>query len=422
MKSESKFWKLVFGSGGVTACNMLRTFVVNKLLAIFLAPSFFACVGQLQNFMAAGHAMSSLAMQNGWVSLTAQNLGDKKKLAGIWRGGFKLTVFASIITFALAVIFCFVAPLDVLVPGIHPRRVQTAILFALPGILAMNAITITSSVMNGLGEYRRWAVIGIASSLLQCGWVAVFLYTGQLFVLSVIATQSIAAGIFALIVARGAGFRFSVIRSTALDIRSPWIAFAVMGIVPMLLSPVVLTAIRSFIGSEFGWNAAGIWQGVWKISDFFASGFSAILGVILLPKISDRLTKKEFWSMFSPVLCKMFALVLVVTVGVYFFRRPVVSLMLSESYAAVADYMPLQLVGDFFRTGGWALGLVLIARRETLKFVIAEVAGNAYLLVGTIVFSKTFEFNGPMIAYASENILYFVILFIVVRSFKWNTR
>ena len=194
-----------------------------------------------------------------------------------------------------------------------------------------------------------------------------------------------------------------------------------MGIVPMLLSPVVLTAMRSYIGSEFGWNAAGIWQGVWKISDFFASGFSAILGVILLPKISDRLSKKEFWSMFYPVLAKMFGLTFAVIAVIYFCRHLVVSLMLSDSYAAVADYMPLQLVGDFFRTGGWALGLVLIARRETVKFIVAEVLGNAYLLVGTIVFAKYFEFNAPMLAYASENVLYFIGLFIVVRRLKWNT-
>ena len=421
MNNESKFWKLVFGSGGVTACNMLRTFVINKLLAVFLPPSFFACVGQLQNFMTAGQAMSSLAMQNGWVSLTAQNKGNVKQLHGIWRGGFKLTVFASAATFALAIVFCFLAPLETLVPGIHPRLVQAAILFSLPGILAMNIVTITSSVMNGLGEYKRWAFIGIASSLLQCIWVAFFLYTGRLSVLSIIATQSILAGIFAVQVARGAGFHFDAIRNSLLDVRSPWFAFAAMGIVPMLLSPIILTAMRSYIGSEFGWNAAGIWQGVWKISDFFASGFSAIFGVILLPKISDKLTKKGFWSMFGPILAKMFGLTFVVVAVVYFCRGLVVSLMLSDSYAAVADYMPLQLVGDFFRTGGWALGLVLIARRETVKFIVAEVLGNAYLFVGTIVFAKYFEFNAPMLAYASENFLYFIGLFIVVRRLKWNT-
>lgn len=421
MNRESKFWKLVFGSGGVTACNVLRAFVVNKLLAMFLPLSTFACVGQLQNFMTVGQAMSSLAMQNGWVSLTAQNLDNREKLIGLWRGGFKLTSFATVFTSAVAVIFCFVAPLETLFPGIHPRLVQAAILFALPGILAMNIVTIASSVLNGLGEYKRWALVGVASSLLQCIWVAFFLYTERLSVLSIIATQSIVAGFFAARVASTAGFNFSVIRKSALDIRSPWFAFAAMGIVPMILNPVVLTVMRSFVGAEFGWDAAGVWQGVWKVSDFFASGFSAILGVILLPRISGKLTKREFWSTFNPVLYKMFGLSLLVVAVLFACRHIVVAILLSDTYAAVADYMPIQLVGDFFRTGGWALGLVLVARGETVKFLVAEVLSNVYLAVGTVAFSKVFEFNGPMIAYASENFLYFVVLYVVVRRLKWNT-
>jgi PST family polysaccharide transporter len=285
----------------------------------------------------------------------------------------------------------------------------------------MNMITIASSVLNGLGEYKRWALVGIASSLLQCIWVAFFLYTGRLSVLSIIATQSVIAGIFAARVASGAGFSLGLLRKSVLDVRSPWFAFAAMGLVPMLLNPIVLTVIRSYVGGEFGWNAAGVWQGVWKVSDFFAAGFSAILGVILLPKISDKLTKREFWAMFNPVLYKMFGLTLVVVALLFVCRHLVVSILLSSTYAAVADYMPIQLVGDFFRTGGWALGLVLIARGETVRFLVAEVLSNVYLAVGTVVFSKMYGFSGAMIAYASENILYFVALYIVVRRLKWNT-
>ena len=421
MNGESKFWKLVFGSGGVAACNMLRAFVVNKLLAIFLPLSTFACVGQLQNLMSIGQAMSSLAMQNGWVSLTAQNRGDRTKLVGIWRGGYRLTVFATIFTCIAAVLFCFLAPLETLFPGIHPRLVQAAILFSLPGIVAMNMITIASSVLNGLGEYKRWALVGIASSLLQCIWVAFFLYTGHLSVLSIIATQSVIAGIFAARVASGAGFSFGLLRKSVLDVRSPWFAFAAMGLVPMLLNPIVLTVIRSYVGSEFGWNAAGVWQGVWKVSDFFAAGFSAVLGVILLPKISAKLTRNEFWKMFNPILFKMFGLTLVVVALLFVCRHFVVAILLSSTYAAVADYMPIQLVGDFFRTGGWALGLVLVARGETVRFLVAEVLSNVYLAVGTVVLSKMFDFSGPMLAYASENILYFICLYVVVRRLKWNT-
>ena len=166
MEKSSKFWKLFFGSGSVTAVNALRAFAVNKLLAVFLPPAAFACVGQFMNWMSIGQATSSLAMQNGWVSLTAQNKDNLKELHGVWRGGFRITTFATIATCILAVIFCFAAPLEKMLPGIHPRLAQAAILFALPGILATNIVTITSSVMNGLGSVRRWALIQTVSSLL----------------------------------------------------------------------------------------------------------------------------------------------------------------------------------------------------------------------------------------------------------------
>ena len=196
MEKSSKFWKLFFGSGSVTAVNALRAFAVNKLLAVFLPPAAFACVGQFMNWMSIGQATSSLAMQNGWVSLTAQNKDNLKQLHGVWRGGFRITTFATIATCIIAVIFCFAAPLEKMLPGVHPRLAQAAILFALPGILATNIVTIASSVMNGLGSVRRWALIQTVSSLLQIVWVAFFLYTGRLSVLSIIATQTIVAGFF----------------------------------------------------------------------------------------------------------------------------------------------------------------------------------------------------------------------------------
>ena len=416
------FWKAFMGSGMVTFLNALRVFVVNKLLAVFLPPSAFACVGQFMNFMTMGQATSSLALQNGWVSLSAQNKDNLEQLRGVWRGGFRLTTFASIATFAIALVLCFTVPLENFFPGIHPRLVQAAIIFALPGVLATNVITISASVMNGLGHYRRWALINMVSSLWQMFWVAFFLYTERLSILSIVATQSVVAGIFAAQIAARAGFSLSEIRKTALDIRAPWLSYALMGIVPMVLSPVVLTFMRSTIGSELGWDAAGIWQGIWKISDFMTAFFSAILGVIILPKVSANMSKSEFWGMFRPILVKSMALALVAVTIFYFGRSLLVAIMLSSSYAGAADYMMMQLLGDFFRVGGWALGLVLIARRETKKFLVLEICSELVLACSTYAFVKLYEFNGPMMAYALENFLTLVASFILVNSLKWGNK
>lgn len=421
MKSDSvRFGKAFLGSGMVTFLNALRVFVVNKLLAVYLSPTAFACVGQFMNFMTMGQATSSLALQNGWVSLSAQNKNNLEQLRGVWRGGFRLTTFASIGTFAVALVLCFTLPLEKFFPEIHPRLVQAAIIFALPGVFAMNIITITSSVMNGLGRYRRWAIINMVASLWQMLWVAFFLYTERLSVLSVVATQSVIAGIFAVQIASRAGFSLKEIRKTALDIRSPWLSYALMGIVPMVLTPVVLTFMRVTVGENLGWNAAGIWQGIWKISDFLTAFFSAILGVIILPKVSAAMTKSEFWSLFRPIFFKTMTLAFVAVAVLYFGRSLLVSVMLSSSYAGATDYMMLQLLGDFFRVGGWALGLVLIARRETKKFLMLEICSQFVLAGGTYTFVKLYEFNGPMMAYAVENFLTLVASLIIVSRLKWG--
>lgn len=421
MSSDLKFAKLFAGSGAVTLFNALRAFAINKLLAVFLPPAAFACVGQFLNFMSIGSATSSLALQNGWTALTAQNKNNQDKLLGIWRGGLRLTTFASLFTFVIALLFCFMAPLEMLLPGVPTRLAQAAILFALPGILATNIITITAAVMNGLGENHKWALINIVTSVWQVLWVAFFLYTGRLSVLSIIATQSIVAAIFAGRISSRAGFSVNRIWKTALDTRGPWLSYALMGLVPMVLSPVVLTMMRTMVAFHFGNDAAGIWQSVWKVSDFLFMAMSAILTVIILPRVSASMNRGEFFKMFNPLLLRIMGISLAMTAVLYFGRSILVQVLFSQAYMGAVDYLPLQLVGDFFRAGGFALALVLIARRETVAFLSVEVGSEFLLAAGTFVGIKFLEFNGPMAAYAFENFVYFVVLYILVRRLKWNT-
>lgn len=421
MPSDLNFTKLFAGSGAVTLFNALRAFAINKLLAVFLPPAAFACVGQFLNFMSIGSATSSLALQNGWTALTAQNKNNQDKLLGIWRGGLRLTTFASLFTFVIALLFCFMAPLEMLLPGVPTRLAQAAILFALPGILATNIITITAAVMNGLGENHKWALINIVTSVWQVLWVAFFLYTGRLSVLSIIATQSIVAAIFAGRISSRAGFSVNRIWKTALDTRGPWLSYALMGLIPMVMTPVVLTLMRTMVAFHFGNDAAGIWQSVWKVSDFLFMAMSAILTVIILPRVSASMNRGEFFKMFNPLLLRIMGISLAMIAVLYFGRSILVQVLFSQAYMGAVDYLPLQLVGDFFRAGGFALALVLIARRETVAFLSVEVGSEFLLAAGTFVGIKFLEFNGPMAAYAFENFVYFVVLYILVRRLKWNT-
>ena len=148
---------------------------------------------------------------------------------------------------------------------------------------------------------------------------------------------------------------------------------------------------------------------------------SAILTVVLLPRISLKMSRGIFWSMFHPLLLRIMGISLAMILALYFGRGILVQVLFSSAYMGAVDYLPLQLVGDFFRAGGYALALVLIARAETTKFIVVEISSEIFLALGTFVGIKLFDFNGPMLAYATENFLYLVILYVMVRRLKWNT-
>lgn len=424
MASSSKaFFKLLSGSAGVTCVKTLVAFAVNKFLAVVLGPASFACVAQFQNVMAIGQAGSSLALQNGWVSLTAGNKALPSKLRGVWRGGFRLTIFATFGLVVVGALFASFAPLAELFPGVPERYVRAAVIFAIPGVACANVTAICAAVMNGLGRYKRWAAISISASCLQALWVVILISTKTLSLLSVIATQSILTAFVSLAVAKKAGFSFDAIRSNEAhnaETFAPWKSFALMGLAPMLLTPLVLTAVRYALASRAGWEVAGLWQGVYRISDFFNVAVSSALGVILLPKVSQKMDSAEFKRTFYPLLLRTLAIALVLCLAVFFLRDLVVAVFLSSAFAEAGLLIPWQLIGDFFHSGGWCVGLVLVARRETKKFLAFELLSQAFFLCSTLLLLNLVDAYAPVFAYAIENFLYFVCVLIAVGKLRWS--
>lgn len=421
--SQTPFLKLLSGSAGVTCVKTLVAFALNKFLAVVLGPATFACVAQFQNLMAIGQAGSSLSLQNGWVSLTANNKGSLAKLRGVWRGGFRLTVFATFGLVVVGAMFASFAPFETLFPGIPERYARAAIIFAIPGVACANVTAICAAVMNGLGHYKRWASISISASCIQALWVVLLLSTKMLSLLSVIATQSILTAFVSLAIAKKVGFSFDALRSNDAHNEqtfAPWKSFAAMGLAPMILTPLVLTAVRYALASHSGWNVAGLWQGVYRISDFFNVAVSSALGVILLPKVSQKMNAAEFKKTFYPLLLKTLGITLALCLVVFFLRGFVVSIFLSKAFADAVLLVPWQLIGDFFHAGGWCVGLVLIARQEAKKFLAFELASQIIFLGATLLLLNVVGAYAPVFGYALENFLYFVCVLIVVGKLEWR--
>lgn len=419
---KSGFWKESFVSGIATLVRIAASFATNKFLASLVGPVGFAVIGQLQNLISFGQGTSSLALQNGWVSLTARYKDKESELGPIWRGGFRLSVYASIASAIFFVLFAFIAPLDVVFPGIPLRYMQAAIIFAIPGFVSLTVTAICASVMNGLSDYRRWTAITMGTSVLNCLWVILMVSTKSLSVLSAVATQSVLSCFYAVYLARKGGFTYKRFWARIKPNFAIWRGYVWMGIVPMVVSPLLYLFVRSFLGRSFGWDAAGLWQGATRISDFFNVGFSSILGVVLLPRLSAALSHEKFHAELKRFLRVVLSLALALVLALYFLRDFVIRFALSESFLPLSSLIPMQFVGDFFKAGCWCLGLALIARRETAAFLCVEIGSELLFALLTVCGASVepIAYRAPFIAYAVENFACFVALILITRKLSWK--
>ena len=417
---QSGFWKESAISAVATFVRIAASFITNKFLAALAGPAGFAVIGQLQNLINVGQGTSSLALQNGWVSLTARYKNEEKELGPIWRGGFRLSVYASIASAIFFVLFAFIAPLDSLFPGVPMRYMQAAILFAVPGFVALTVSMVSSAVMNGLSDYRRWAAITVGTSVLNCLWVVLMIQTKSLSVLGAVATQSVLSCFYALFLAWKGGFTYKRFSARLKPNFKIWRGYALMGIIPMVVSPVLYFFVRSFLGKSFGWDVAGFWQGAMRISDFFNVGFSSVLGVVLLPRLSAASSPEEFHRTLKRLLAYVLAFALVAVLAMFFLRDVLIVFALSKDFLPLSSLVPMQFVGDFFKAGCWCLGMALIARKETLAYLSVEIGADILFAVLTVLGANFLGYPSPFIAYAAENFICLLALMIVLRRLSWK--
>ena len=415
MDGRAGFWKVAFGSGGVPAVRTLCALAANKALALALGPSLFAAVAQFQNLLAIGQSASSLGLQNGWVALTARNGNDPDRLAEAWRGGVLLAGLGWLALSAAIAAFAFAAPLEALFPGVAPGTARAALLLSVPGILCANAAAVCSSAMNGLRRFALWGAAGLLSPVLQLLWLVAFLDSGEGLVLAAHATQSALPAVLSAALALKCGFSPRAwLRAKRAAVRE-WLDFAGMGIVPAVCGPLAAIAVRQAAGGTLGWESAGLLQGCWRISDFFSLGISSALGVWLLPRLSANADSEPLWTAVRPALGRAMLVALLAAAAVAALRGELVPLLFSESFAGMEDLLPLQLAGDVLRSGGWCLGLGLVARRKTKLFVSAELLSQLLFVSLAICLMPALGLRAPLLAYAAENGLYLAALLVAVR-------
>jgi len=411
------FWRISFWSGTTVVIKVLSSFLTNKLFAVLLGPAGLAMIGQFQNLVAVGQAIGSGSLHSGWISLTTRLKEQPERLHGFWKAALIMTGCASLLVGCAALLLS--PHLESLFSS--SIGVRAALLLAIPGIWAAQFVIVCQAVTNGLGDMRRWTIISAIVPILQVIWLLTFLFVNAESALIALGTQSVLGCFFAGAVVWKTGFPLRALkRSVKASGYRTLLHYAAMGGVPMLFQPLVLMWIRSSLGKHFGWEAAGLWQGVWKISDFFSLGLSSVLGIYLLPRISRCTDLHDFRLALRNSIVWSMGAASVLAGGIWFFRETGIRLILDDTFLSIADSLGPQLVGDIFRTGAWCVGISMIARKQTVLFVVFEITFQLLFGGGAVLGIRFWGTSAPMASYCLENLLCFFIMLLVVWNRPWK--
>lgn len=412
--------KVTAMTGLLTLLRMVMGFVIAKVVAIYTGPTGLAMLGQVQSMVASLTGIINAPVGNGVVRYTAEHQEQGMEACSPWwRAAWQWVLILSAIIIPLGLLLSKKIS-SWLFQDISLSWVVMATVLVLP----LSAIgTLFNSIINGQQQYRRYVGLGMISALvsgsLMLAMIAVCNIQGALLAA---ATQSALIGVVML----------------CLNIRQPWSklccwwgrcdakfrkdirSYTLMAITSALTVPTSLILVRNILVDQLGWDAAGQWQAVWKISEVYLGVITMALSTYYLPRLSSLKNIDDIVHEINKTARIIIPIVAVMALFIYLLRDVAITLLFTENFRSARDLFLVQLFGDVIKISAWLYAYPMLSRGAAKRFIQAEIIFTIMFVLLTYIFVLMYGLKGANIAYAVNYLFYFVFVFSMGKRFLYN--
>jgi PST family polysaccharide transporter len=402
-------------NGFAVLTRLITVLALNKVLAVIVGPHGYALIGQFQNFASMVVAVASSPVTNGVVKFTAELGGQETKQRDVWRTAVTLGLIVSVVTSLL--MFIFQEPLAAWLLADVERSWLVVLLAGALTFMVMNTLLI--AILNGLKHLRSLVFANIAGSVISA-----------LTAICLVSWQGLNGALAALAVSQSLAFVVTLFifrRSVHTSVRSmigpldPKFSrglgrFAIMGLTSAIVIPMAQMVMRDHLANSFGWDTAGLWQALIKISETHLLLLTSTLSVYFLPRFAEIREPIELQRELRRGVAFVAPLVFATSAILFLGRHEIVELLLTERFLPMLDAFGYQLLGDALKAISLVPAYTMLSHGQTRVYVVTEVL-FALLLTGlTILFSSSMGLRGAALAYAVTYAIYGVTMWFVVRS------
>ena len=408
-------FKTSFFSALAVLVKLATSLYLSKVLAIYVGPAGYGVIGQFQSLVSMVITFASGATNTGVTKYTAEYETDPVRQHAVWATAATIGLLGAIV-FGCALILLR-EPLSRWILD-SPAHSDVVIWLALSlGLVVMNGLML--AILTGRKAVRQLVAANIVGSLISAA-VATVLVTAQglwgaLVALAV--SQAIACGFTAWMFQRVCKVRWRDLIGTI----DPAIAKALGGFVLMaattaVVAPIGQIVIRDQLAVSLGWENAGLWQALLKISETHLLLFTATLSFYLLPRFSEIRLGNELQSEVLSGYLFVVPLVAISGLMIYFFRESLVEILLTEDFLPLTKVLGLQLIGDALKICSWVMSFTMVSHARTRAFVVTEVLFTAIYVLATVVLARYYGLAGTAVAYSVTYLIYWATMYWLFRG------
>lgn len=402
-------------NGIAVGIRMLTALGLNKVLAYSVGPSGYAVIGQFQNFLSMLTTLAGGAMSQGVTKYTAEYNGDVDRQNLVWQTAGTIAGWCT----GVASLLILLLHRQLASWLLHDEQYGSVFIwlgFTLM-LLALNSLLL--AILSGKKEVKLFVLVTISGSIVG------LLVTGSLALLW---------GLHGALVALAINQSIVVIITLLLCFRTPWFRvralfggidplmarnlgkYALMALTSAAVVPASQIIIRNLLVRDFGWEVAGHWQAVSKISELYLMMLVSTLSLHYLPRLAEIKSgtelKQEILGTYRVVLPAA-----ILGAGLIYFLRDFITIALfAPSFTPMRDLFFWQVLGDVMKIGSWILAYVMIGHSLTRQYILTEIGFSGALVMIVSMATKRYGISGAPLAYFLCYSLYWVAMAWIVRD------
>lgn len=396
--------------------KMLTLLGINKILAIYVGPAGYAAIGQFQNAVQMITTFASGAINTGVVKYTAEYHEDEKEQRLVWRTAGTIALIGSTVTALLITVFSESLAVwflkDVKYSGVFIWFAATLVFFTFNTLLL--------AILNGKKEIVLYVTTNIAGSIFSLIITTImsikFGLYGALVALAIY--QSLSFFVTLFLCYRSSWFKLSyffggIDKATALNLGK----YTAMALTSAACVPLSHILVRNHLGETFGWEAAGYWEAMWRLSAAYLMLVTTTLGVYYLPRLSEIKETSELKEEIIQGYKIILPVAAVCGLVIYLLRDFIIGVLFTADFIPMRDLFAWQMVGDTLKIGSWILAYLMLSKAKVKLFISTEILSSIGFYAFTNFFTDIYDLEGVAIAHAVNYLIYWFIMIILVIEF-----